>query len=171
MTQGNRKILGIVAVTFSVVFFALGMYFPLLSTHTQIIWKFAYEEITVFKSVQMFFEGREYLLAAVIVLFTFLVPIAEFAALFVRLFRNRTNRFLQHLDRWNMLDVFLVALLLLNFKMQSNIMVMQVKIGTTFIALSVIFRMWALMFISMNSNSQYNKKYNNQYNNKLISNK
>jgi uncharacterized paraquat-inducible protein A len=131
------------------------MYFPLLSTHTQIIWKFGYKEITVFKSVQLFFESKEYLLAIVILLFTFLMPIIEFTALFIRFFVNKTNRILQHLDKWNMLDVFLVALLLLNFKMQSNIFVMQLKIGTTFIALSVIFRILVVVFIT--HDNQHNK--------------
>jgi uncharacterized paraquat-inducible protein A len=148
MTQEISKILGIIALILSIVFFALGMYFPLLSTHTQIIWKFGYEEITVLKSVRMFFEGKEYLLAIVILLFTFLMPVVEFTALIARIFRNNTNRFLQHLDKWNMLDVFLVALLLLNFKMQSNILVMQLKIGTTFIALSVIFRIFTITLLN-----------------------
>ncbi|MDR1527823.1 MAG: paraquat-inducible protein A [Dysgonamonadaceae bacterium] len=148
MTQETSKILGIIALTLTIVFFALGMYFPMLSTHTQIIGKFGYKEITILKSVQMFFEGKEYLLAIVILLFTFLMPIVEFTALLVRIFRNNTNRFLQYLDKWNMLDVFLVALLLLNFKMHSNILIMQLKAGTTFIALSVIFRILTITLLN-----------------------
>ena len=157
MTRQTKKITGIIALTLSITFFVLGMYFPLLSTHTQIIWKFGYEEITVFKSAQLFYESKEYLLATVIVFFTVVIPVVEFSALTVRIFNSRTNRFLQHLDKWNMLDVFLVALLLLNFKMQSNIMVMQLKKGTTFVALSVIFRILAVIFIANN------KKINNNH--------
>ena len=157
MTQETGKIIGIIALTLSITFFALGMYFPLLSTHTQIIWRFRYEEITVFKSVQLFYESKEYFLATVILLFTFFVPVVEFSALTVRIFHNKTNHFLQHLDKWNMLDVFLVALLLLNFKMQSNIIVMRLKTGTTFVALSVIFRILAVIFIASDNKIKHDK--------------
>jgi paraquat-inducible protein A len=148
MTADTRKILGTMVLAFSIAFFALGMYFPLLSTHTQLVFKFGYKEITVFKSIRMFFESKEYFLAIVIFLFTFLMPILEFISLLVRIFWNKTNRLLQHFDKWNMLDVFLVALLLLNFKMQSNIMVMQLKTGATFIALSVIFRIITITLLN-----------------------
>jgi len=47
-----------------------------------------------------------------------------------------------------MLDVFLVALLLLNYKMDTNIIVMKIRIGTSFLALSIIFRMLSSIFIS-----------------------
>jgi uncharacterized paraquat-inducible protein A len=148
MTADIQKILGEMSLAFSITFFVLGMYFPLLSTCTKIVMRFGYEEITVLKSIQMFFESKEYFLTIVIFLFTFLMPILEFTALLVRIFWNKTNRFLHHLDKWNMLDVFLVALLLLNFKMRSNIMVMQLKTGTTFIALSVIFRIITITLLN-----------------------
>jgi uncharacterized paraquat-inducible protein A len=123
----------------------------MLSTHTQIVFKFGYTELNVFQSAKLFFDSNEYFLAIIILLFTFLMPIVEFINLIVRIFSGKTNQFLQYLDKWNMLDVFLVALLLLNFKMQSNVMVMQLKIGTTFIALSVIFRILAAIFITNNN--------------------
>lgn len=72
----------------------------------------------------------------------------KYIELAVRILRNKTSKMLQNLDKWNMLDVFLVALLLLNFKMQSKIMVMDLKIGTTFIALAVIFRMLTISLIA-----------------------
>jgi len=58
-----------------------------------------------------------------------------------------------------MLDVFLVALLLLNFKMDSNIIVMKLKIGTNFIALAVILRMLSSYLIDkhiINLREQHN---------------
>ena len=51
------------------------------------------------------------------------------------------------IDKWNMLDVFLVALLLLNFKMNGAIMAMDLEIGTTFIALAVLTRMFTIIAI------------------------
>lgn len=128
------------SLTLSIAFFVLGMYFPILSTHTKIVFKFDYEEINIFDSVKMFSESKDYFLAGVILIFTFIIPLVKYIELIIRILRNRTSKTLQYWDKWNMLDVFLVALLLLNFKMQSKVMVMDLKIGTTFIALSVIFR-------------------------------
>jgi uncharacterized paraquat-inducible protein A len=136
----TRKTLSIMSLTLSIAFFVLGMYFPILSTHTKIVFKFDYEEINIFDSVKMFSESKDYFLAGVILIFTFIIPLVKYIELIIRILRNRTSKTLQYWDKWNMLDVFLVALLLLNFKMQSKVMVMDLKIGTTFIALSVIFR-------------------------------
>jgi uncharacterized paraquat-inducible protein A len=61
---------------------------------------------------------------------------------------KKLSAILQPLDKWSMLDVFLVALLLLNFRMGSNIIVMKLKSGTTFIALSVIYRIISVHFIN-----------------------
>jgi uncharacterized paraquat-inducible protein A len=160
MTQETRKIFGIFTLAFSIAFFALGMYFPILSTHTKVVFKFGYEEINIFDSIKMFFADREYFLAAVILVFTFIMPLAKYVELIIRILRNTSSKTLQNLDKWNMLDVFLVALLLLNFKMQSKVMVMELKVGTTFIALAVMFRILAVTFIT-NENNTIN--YHNEY--------
>ncbi|MFC2119359.1 paraquat-inducible protein A, partial [Bacteroidota bacterium] len=69
-------------------------------------------------------------------------------------FSKKTILILHSIDKWSMLDVFLVALLLLNFKMDSNIIVMKLKIGTTFIAVSVILRMLSSHFINLHLNKK-----------------
>ena len=149
MTPGVKKTLGIVALVLSIVFFGLGMYFPLLSTHKQVIFRFGYEEMTIFRSIGMFFENGEYWLTGVILIFTVVMPVAKYGELIVRVVSGKPGSRIGHeLDKWNMLDVFLVALLLLNFKMTSNIIVMQLKMGTAFIALAVVFRIVAITMIS-----------------------
>ncbi|MDR1369739.1 MAG: paraquat-inducible protein A [Dysgonamonadaceae bacterium] len=140
MTLESKRILGAIALTVSIVFFGLGVYFPLFSTATKVVFMFNKNDMNLFDSVKFFFDKREYFLAIVILVFTFLVPIAKYIELFVRVLTDRTAKMIHGLDKWNMLDVFLVALLLLNFKMNSNIIVMELKIGTTFIALAVISR-------------------------------
>jgi len=150
----TRKITGIAVLALSILCFALGVYFPLLATKQQIFGiTLTYREVNLFDSIAMFFNDREYLLAGVILAFTFIFPVLKYIELIIRLIKNNTNIAMQYLDKWNMLDVFLVALLLLNFKMDSKIIVMQLKIGTTFIALAVIFRILAIILISKN-NSQ-----------------
>jgi len=152
MTSETKKTLAITTLTISIVFFVLGMYFPLLSTYKQLIIKFDYQEMNIFQSIEMFFVAGEYFLASIILVFTFIVPVVEYIGLVFRImFNKKTGKVLQNLDKWNMLDVFLVALLLLNFKMNSIFIVMQLKVGTTFIAIAVIFRILTVMLINRKS--------------------
>ncbi|MCB0537476.1 MAG: paraquat-inducible protein A [Bacteroidetes bacterium] len=131
----------------SIVFFVLGLLYPLFSTKQQVLGiVLKYKEVRLFDSIRMFYESNDYLLSLIILLFTIILPIIKFIELTNRIHKfinipKKINNFLHFIDKWSMLDVFLVALLLLNFKMDSNIIVMKLKIGTTFIALSVIIRM------------------------------
>ena len=151
MTTETKKVTGIATLTLSIVFFGLGIYFPLLSTHKQLIFKFSYQEINIFQSIVMFFESKEYFLGSVILVFTVVIPVIEYIRLiFITILNKKSSNKLRYLDKWNMLDVFLVALLLLNFKMNSNFLVMQLKIGTTFIALAVIFRILTISLVTNN---------------------
>jgi len=148
MIKKIKKALGITTLVLSIAFFVLGVYLPLLSTKTRLLGiNLSYEEVTLFDSVSMFFKNQEYFLAGVILVFTFILPIFKYIELIIRVAKNKTSKILQNLDKWNMLDVFLVALLILNFKMSSNIVVMELRIGTTFIALAVIFRILAMSLI------------------------
>ena len=144
-----KKIVGIIFLSLSILFFGLGVYFPLLSTKTRILGiNLSYEALNLFDSISLFFKSKEYLLATIILIFTFIVPVTKYIELIFRLIQNKVSKISHHLDKWNMLDVFLVSLLLLNFKMNSSIIVMELRIGTTFIALAVIFRIVTISIIS-----------------------
>ncbi len=147
MSSGLKKAFPIVSLLISVTFFVLGMCFPILSTHTKLIFEFGYQEVNIFDSVKMFFDGDEYFLGIIILLFTFVLPAVNSVVMLYRIITGEKSDLLRNLDKWNMLDVFVVALLLLNFKLQSNIMVMELKIGTTFIALSVVFRILTVVMV------------------------
>ena len=152
MSKQTRKIVGTVTLVLSIAFFCLGVYFPLLSTKTKILGiNWSYQAMNLFDTIRMFFQNKEYFLASVILTFTFILPIVEYVNLIFRKLFHKRGKFLQHLDKWNMLDVFLVALLLLNFKMNSNFIVMELKVGTTFIALAVIFRILTIILIPKNN--------------------
>lgn len=157
MEKIYNKLLPIVTLFISVVFFILGMCFPILSTHTHLIFKFGYEEINIFDSVRIFFEDREFFLGTIILLFTFILPAINSILMLYRIISGKESRYSLSLDKWNMLDVFIIALLILNFKLQSNIMVMELKIGTTFIALSVIFRIITMILIDRKRNKEYTR--------------
>lgn len=135
------------ALLVSIIFFTLGLIYPIIATKQQVLGiVFKYQEIRLLDSIGLFFDEGDYLLAGIILVFTVLFPILKFLELGNRSFHLikisiKTSNVLHALDKWSMLDVFLVALILLNFKLDSDIVVMKLESGTTFIALSVIFRM------------------------------
>lgn len=139
----------------SITFFILGLASPILSTKKQVLGLvLKYQEIRLFDTVKMFYESREFLLSGIIFLFTIVLPIVKFLEIINRIFLiivipKRTNHILHLLDKWSMLDVFLIALLLLNVKMNSNIIVMQIKVGTIYLALSIITRMLTTLLLDL----------------------
>ncbi len=154
------RVLGAILLTLSVLFFTLGLYYPILATKQQVFGlSLRYREVRLFDSVKMFYESKDYFLSSIIFLFTIVLPVIKFLDLFNRILMfipipKKINHLLYKLDKWSMLDVFLVALLLLNFKMNSNIIVMKLMNGTTFIALSIIFRMFASELLNSKINKQ-----------------
>ena len=138
----------------SICFFVLGLYYPILSTKQEFGWfTVNYQSVRLFDSVKMFYESNDFLLAGIIFTFSILLPIFEFFVLFSRILGvfnvSKNAKIVFHLlDKWSMLDVFLVALLLLNFKMNSSIIVMKIQIGTTYIAISVVLRMTVALLIN-----------------------
>jgi len=131
----------------SITFFVLGLVFPIIGTKKQLLGiTLSYQEIKLFDSIKLFYESNDFLLAGIIFLFTIFLPIIKYFELLNRIltifdFSKKINQLLHLLDKWSMLDVFLVALLLLNFKMDSSFVVMHLKIGTNFLAVSIVLRM------------------------------
>jgi uncharacterized paraquat-inducible protein A len=154
----NKKISYLLLYS-SIVFFALGLYYPILATKHQILgFTLDYKEVRLIDSVKIFYENSDFLLAGIIFIFTIVLPIIKYLELIIRIKTNKKSSFLSKLDKWSMIDVFLVALLLLNFKMDSNVIVMKLKLGTQFIAISVILRMITTSIIKIkNKNNHKNK--------------
>lgn len=131
----------------SIVFFAMGLYFPILGAKQQMFGVvLSYEDMRLLDSVRFFYEGRAYILAVIIVFFTVIFPIVKYLELINRAIgvlpvSEKAQLALEKLDKWSMLDVFLVALVLMNYKMDSSVVAMKLKAGTTFIGLSVVLRM------------------------------
>lgn len=148
-TGQKEKYIAAVVLLGSVVLFVLGLVFPLLATKKELFGILLdYQNIRLLDSVSIFIEGGDIFLGLVILMFTFIFPVLKYMDLGVRLIRYsaipaKLSSMLKLLDRWSMLDVFLVALLLLNAKMDSTIIVMDLKIGTTFLAISIVLRMIA----------------------------
>ena len=142
------------ALTASAIFYILGLVFPILSSTTS-IFGFVLEEesMRLVDSIDYFWEEGDVFLALVILTFTIVFPIIKYLDLSIRLaapqlLPKKVVSILKDLDKWSMLDVFLVALLILNFKLDTSLITMKLEVGTSFIAVSVIFRMVASFFIA-----------------------
>ena len=137
----------IIILAASITFFILGLTYPILHTKKHIIgFTISSDDVWLYTSIEYFFKAGEYLLGAIILMFTIIFPIFKYLELSNRLFNAvktgpMVSKFLSYTDKWSMLDVFIVALLIMNYKMDSSIISMDIRIGTTFFAISIILRM------------------------------
>ena len=139
--MGKLKIARILLLMGSIIFYVLGMVYPIMATKYKLVGiSFNNNEVNLLDSVKIFYESGEFLIAAIIFVFTVLFPILKYIELSMDMFFGKRMKCSANLDKWNMLDVFIVAMLLLNFKMNSAFIVMELRMGTTYLAISVIFR-------------------------------
>ena len=156
MTQiKSNIILPALAYAVSVISFCFGVCFPLLSTGYKVFGHGVFmQDVNLLDSVVLFFESGDWFIAAIILLFTIVFPLLKYVEMGFRIFGKRQvasdskwTKYAGSLDKWNMIDVFLVALLLLNFKMDYSIIKMELSLGATFVAIAVIMRIVTIIMI------------------------
>jgi len=136
-----------IILAISIIFFVLGLAYPILYTKKHLIGlTLSSQDVWLFTSIKFFFSEQEYLLGVILLLFTVIFPIFKYFELINRLLRivhvgPRISQILSYSDKWSMLDVFIIALLIMNYKMDSSIVSMEIRIGTTFFAISILLRM------------------------------
>ena len=139
--MAKLKVIRILILLGSIVFYVLGVVCPIMATKYSLIGiSFNNNEVNLLDSVKIFYESGDFLIAGIIFVFTVLFPLLKYIELSMDMFFGKSMKYSANLDKWNMLDVFIVAMLLLNFKMNSSIIVMELRIGTTYLAMSVILR-------------------------------
>ena len=112
---------------------------------------FIEKEVTLLNSIRMLLEHDENFLGTIIFTFTIVFPIFKYILLLLSLLIkekeqiSRLNRWLSVLSKWSMLDVYIVALLLLNMKFDSRIVNMELKEGVVWFSISIILIMAAMM--------------------------
>jgi len=125
--------------------FVLGMYWPIMSTKTSVSFLVLdYQSMRIVDTVILFWESSDYFLALLIFVFAMLLPLLKYADLLGRIVPSvrKVLRQVPHLpDKWSMLDVFLVAVLIVNFKVSTSFISVEVGPGVTWFAASIVFRM------------------------------
>ena len=123
---------------------------------------FVDKEVTLLNSIRMLFENDENFLGTIIFAFTIVFPIFKYLLLIFSLFLNqkeaitKVNRWMSVISKWSMLDVYIVALLLLNMKFDSRLVNMELKEGVVWFSLSVILIMLAMLIQGRSRSVQLN---------------
>lgn len=132
----------------SIILFVLGLINPILKNST--LMGFMGEEfIYLIGSVKYFFAEKEFFIGTLILVFTFIFPIGKYIFIGFRLINLKfgqtkwVGNLVEIINKWAMLDVFVVALVIVNMKMNTLVISTSIEIGTTFFAISVLLLMSA----------------------------
>ena len=129
----------------SVILFVLGLMNPILEN--SVLLGLQRNDIYLIGSIEYFFEEREYFVGTLILVFTFIFPIFKYIFLGLKVLNIRFTfekvlaGAIELINKWAMLDVFVVALIIINMKFNSLIVTSSIKSGTTYFAASVLIMM------------------------------
>lgn len=148
MLSKDRKQIAVLLLAASLLFFILGFMYPLLQSGYSIgplVLK--RDKVYLWSSFRFFFDKGEAFIGVLLLFFTIIFPVLKYIFLFVtlsgfRLPRHRSmNTVLEIINKWAMLDVFVVAVLILNMKFDSRIILSKLEQGTTLFAISIVLMM------------------------------
>lgn len=146
--QNDKKLIAILLLAVSGIFFFMGFLFPLLQTGYGIgPFTIKRENIYLHTSFNYFFEKGELFIGLLLLFFTIIFPILKYIFLLLTLWGHRLPKqkhmatILEIINKWSMLDVFVVAVLILNLKFDSAIIISRIESGTTLFAISVVLLM------------------------------
>lgn len=132
----------------SLLFFILGFQYPLLQSGIEIgPFTIRKENIYLSTSFRYFFDKGEVFIGLLLLFFTIIFPVLKYGFLLLTLLGRSFPRhaavatLLELINKWSMLDVFVVAVLILNMKFGSGIIVSRLQGGTTLFAVSVLLLM------------------------------
>jgi len=159
----DKRWIAIIILIISAIFFALGFMYPLLESGFGLgpfIIKKDY--IYISTSFRYFFDKGEIFIGLLLLFFTIIFPVIKYVFLFSTLLGRKIprhhfiNTALEIINKWAMLDVFIVALLLLNMKFDSEIIISKLKAGTTLFAISVVLLMTSSLIVKRAITTSYN---------------
>ena len=147
-SRNDRKGAALIVLSVSILFFAMGFMYPLLQTGYGIgPFTLKRDYIYLSTSFRYFFDKGEVFVGLLLLFFTILFPILKYIFLLLTLLGQRFPRqhyistILEIINKWSMLDVFVVAVLILNMKFDSTIIISKLETGTTLFAISVVLLM------------------------------
>jgi len=147
-SSNDRKLASLIVLSVSILFFTMGFMYPLLETGYG-IGPFTLKKDFIYLSTssRYFFDKGEMFIGLLLLFFTIIFPILKYIFLLLTLLGQRFPRhhyistILEIINKWSMLDVFVVAVLILNMKFDSTIIISKLESGTTLFAISVVLLM------------------------------
>jgi uncharacterized paraquat-inducible protein A len=140
--------IALIVLAASVLFFILGMLYPIMQTGYGIgPIRLKQDYIYLTTSFRYFFDKGEVFIGLLLLFFTFVFPVVKYIFLILTLPGHQFPRHhfistaLEIINKWPMLDVFIVAVLILNMKFDSDIILSKLENGTTCFAISVVLLM------------------------------
>ena len=152
--QRRRLIAGGIYIT-SVVLFILGISNPIMGS--ELLMGLKRSEVYLTDSIEYFYENGDWFIGSVILVFTFILPILKYLFLGTQLIPIKfpkhkwVGHVLQIINKWAMLDVYIVALLIMNFKFESTILDNYVMSGTKWFAASILLLMGCSYILSQST--------------------
>jgi paraquat-inducible protein A len=144
----DKRLISIIILIASLFFFVLGFMYPLLQTGFRIgPFTIKSDYVYIFTSFRYFFDKGEFFIGILLLFFTIIFPVIKYLFLFLTLFGKKMPgnvviaTGLEIINKWSMLDVFVVAVLILNMKFDSTIIISKLEIGTTLFAISILLLM------------------------------
>lgn len=146
LPRGKRRLhlLLVSLITVSFILYVAGLHMPIF--HSTKFWVIE-DEMTLLDTISAFWSKNEIFLGIVVLVFTIIFPLLKFIAVYWGLlaapsrFSRAVNHWFSILGKWSMLDVFIVGLLLLNIKLHSEILDMQLRPGVIAFGISIIITM------------------------------
>lgn len=146
----KAKHLAILTFFASLGFFIAGLTNPIMGS--KLFLAINRPDVYLWTSVKGFFQDGEWFIASLLFLFTFLLPIVKYLFLGSRLLLKKHNErihyWLEIVNKWAMLDVFVLAVVIVNLKFESLIIVTEIRSGTTFFIISILLLMTTSFLLS-----------------------
>lgn len=136
LKRGGQLILWLGAA----LFFTLGLVHPIMGS--KLFFRFTQPDIYLWTSIADFYRSGDWFLASLLLLFTFIFPILKWVylgwACWSKKEQGPIHWWLELINKWAMLDVFVVAVILVNLKGSSIVIITSLEAGITYFALSVL---------------------------------
>lgn len=154
-----RKVVLTASLMLSFIFFVLGLCYPILVARTTLLgFNVSSESIHLTDTLLHFYNTNDWFMVMVIGVTTIIFPVYKYMDMLNRVWGFITlselyTRIIAQLDKWSMLEVFVIALVILSVKSNSSFMTMTVKSGVYFLAASVIVRMLISSYMAFTQKS------------------
>lgn len=139
----------------AIIFFILGLCYPIM--RTKILFGFQQETSYLISTISYFFKQEECFIGGLLVVFSLMLPVIKLMLLGLSLMNWTTEKQqqiihgLNSVNKWAMLDVFVVALVIVNIKTGNGLIKTQLEIGTTFFAIAIVFLMVCTQILAKQS--------------------